>query len=168
MRIREKFFFLTMLLLVLSNFSDAKDDLFQQVSNKLAQDKEAFAQFKYLGQVHCLDKRFKLKEGTLFFTEEGSLFNHRYGFPRLINREKLIVIYQDFEKHHEATEKDLNPIEQCVRLYSEENLKQLYIDTVHNQENYNTINDTFIDEEDMQGQMNDYLRLGKIDAKRFL
>ncbi|ASK27245.1 hypothetical protein [Neisseria chenwenguii] len=84
----KKYFVVLLLLLIQPIY--AKQNLFNQVVNKFKSDEQALTQFRYLGQLHCLDNKFGLPEKYQLFNHEYlRLFNGLFALPRLITQEAL-------------------------------------------------------------------------------
>lgn len=96
---------LTLLFFIINNSNAA--NLLTQVKEKLSNDKLALEQFKYLGTLHCLDVRIKMKNNSLFTNEYIHLYNNLYPFPRLIKSNKLLDQYIIIEKNPPSRKKEL-------------------------------------------------------------
>ncbi|UOP04546.2 hypothetical protein [Conchiformibius kuhniae] len=147
----------------LSQTSQAKNTLpYKQVAMKIQEDKDAFGQFRYLGQAHCLDKQYHFVDNQIFQQSYIGLYNLMHPLPRLFDSKKLIAVYDDFEHKHAIRFEGFDVIEQCRQQYDLEAVRQVYIEAVSNHKNYYSP-----DEEDMEGHMVDYLKSGQLNVCRF-
>lgn len=150
---------------------------YREVSQKLQQDKVAFAQFQYLGTLNCLDKQFGVfkndygVEVSKFSQGYGSLFNHMNALPRLFGSGSLKSAFVKFEQQHysDYRQTSWNTINECSKVYSSNAARQLFVQFVSNPKNYILHDeDDGYDEQDLHDLMADYLRLGRIDVCRYI
>ena len=137
-----------------------ENDLFAKVVTKFKKDKESFGEFKYLGLCHCISSVLENEE-DLFFGEYIDYYNSCSALTRLLNKEVLKNTFAIYESKLKDLKNNTEKLNQCFLLYNQRKLKQCYIQTISNQNNY-------IEDEEIQLFMEDYLNLGRVDIYRFI
>lgn len=148
-----KNFFRIVILLFSSYLYSQDDKTFDLVIAKLKDDKKAYEQFVNLGKIYCEDVS---KKTDLFTDEYLKLFNSLYAFPRLIEKDILEKEYKNSQKNSKKNKCS------CFYLSKNKELKALYIKIIQDKTSYHDNQEYYL-EEDMQ----DYLKIGMIDANRF-
>lgn len=164
----KKYFLLFLLIYVQISYAD--DLILNRVQNKLLSDKQAFSQFKYLGELHCLDNKLGFSDSRLFSQEYINFFNGLFGLPRLITKEALENNFSNFEnENNKIIELYENKILFCHKLYSRESSHELYNKLILNQNSYykSTNEEYFTSADEFQQHMMDYLKFGRIDKRRY-
>ena len=136
----------------------AEKSLFIKVVTKFRDDTESFNEFKHLGLCHCISN---VLEEDLFLDEYIDYYNSCSALTRLLNKEILKNVFTTYEGKLKTLNNNADKLNLCFLLYNQRKLKQFYIQTISNQDNY-------INNEDFQSFMNDYLNLGHIDSQRFI
>ena len=137
-----------------------ENDLFAKVVAKFKKDKESFGEFKYLGLCHCISSVLENEE-DLFFAEYIDYYNSCSALTRLLNKEVLKNTFAIYESKLKDLKNNTEKLNQCFLLYNQRKLKQCYIQTISNRNNY-------IEDEEIQLFMGDYLNLGRVDIHRFI
>jgi len=137
-----------------------ENDLFVKVVTKFKKDKESFEEFKYLGLCHCINSVLENEE-DLFFGEYIDYYNRCSALTRLLNKEVLKNTFAIYESKLKDLKNNTEKLNQCFLLYNQRKLKQCYIQTISNRNNY-------IEDEEIQLFMEDYLNLGRVDIHRFI
>lgn len=170
----------SILLVVLPLSLQAQDLPYREVSQKFQQDKEAFAQFQYLGTLNCLETRFismhkdddRDAEMSKYSQAYDSLFMQLNALPALFSKGRLKNVFVKFEQQHYPKNEHTswNKINECSKVYSSNAARQLFVQFVNNPKNYNYTlydEDYGYDEQTLRAMMSDYLRLGEIDECRY-
>ena len=137
-----------------------ENDLFAKVVTKFKKDKESFGEFKYLGMCHCISSVLENEE-DLFLAEYIDYYNRCSALTRLLNKEVLKNTFAIYESKLKVLNNNAENLNQCFLLYNQRKLKQCYIQTISNQNNY-------IEDKEIQLFMEDYLNLGRVDIYRFI
>ena len=137
-----------------------ENDLFAKVVTKFKKDKESFGEFKYLGLCHCINSVLENEE-DLFFGEYIDYYNRCSALTRLLNKEVLKNTFAIYESKLKDLKNNTEKLNQCFLLYNQRKLKQCYIQTISDQNNY-------IEDKEVQLFMEDYLNLGRVDIYRFI
>lgn len=163
------------LLVCHASHAESLNKVHQQVIQKMKYDTQAFEEFKYLGQAHCVDVRAVAvqSQGDVFFQAHGSLFNRMYAFSRLMRFEKLKSHYHQYYQanHKNLSYQGFNMFDECKAMYSTVQAAEFYKKMVSDKTNYNSFDSdedgSYNDEADMKSQMLFYLKHGKFDACRY-
>jgi len=96
-----------------------------------------------------------------FFAEYIDYYNRCSALTRLLNKEVLKNTFAIYESKLKDLKNNTEKFNQCFLLYNQRKLKQCYIQTISNQNNY-------IEDKEIQLFMEDYLNLGRVDIYRFI
>lgn len=115
---------------------------------KFSKDKIAYEQFRYFGELQCIDHRLD-QDNNLLIYGYGAAYNSFYPFPRLINLESLKTTYNQYEalriKKLGAVCFRNNEIENCTKLYrNNSTLKKAYKELVLDKNSYNIETNQYI------------------------
>lgn len=164
----KKYFLFFLLFLLPISYADIS--VLYKVQNKFLSDKQAFEQFTYLGELHCVDKQLGFLDNRLFNQGYMNLFNGLFAFPRLIVKERLEQEFLEFEnKNLKNVKLYENKITKCRQLYRGKSSIGLYRKLILNTQNYYKATDEeyFTSPNEFEQHMIDYIKLGRIDRKRY-
>lgn len=152
--------------ILVSGFASAEsyDDTMNKIIKKLTNDLEVFKQFKTLGILHC--NQFFERDRNMYAYEKKyyTLYNEMYALPRLFPLDIISESFENFEKNNVNKEK-----KSCEESYDSLSLRNVYNDMINKKTSYyNKKNTEYFDENEMVENMQDYLKSGKINYKRFI
>ncbi|HHT7683867.1 hypothetical protein [Pasteurella multocida] len=169
--------FVLIILCLFSQTVFSNNKLFTEVQEKLKNDSIVFSQFQYLGELHCLDKYLRIENEGNFSNAYLELDLALSPITRLFTSEGLHNTYQNFGKSYPNIKRDNvksldfnNYIQICQNEFSKNKILNVYNQFIIDKNNYHKAGEsnTNWENEDIEQNMKDYLKFGKINYKRFL
>jgi len=126
---------------------------------KLSNDQKSYEQYAFYGFSNCLDESLHLKT---FDENYISTFNNLEPFPRLFEKEDILMSIKKFQDPYNLQLKNISKemkngyliVEKCTDIYNVKNmkLKTSYLELVKKIEEYKVENDS-----DLKNYLKDYL-----------
>lgn len=153
---------ITLLLFLFTPYFSYANTLFSSVSKKFEKDEFAYKQFQQLGIAHCLDMKNEKKEN--FKQEYIFLYNSLSPLARMIKEESFDITFSKLESGNPPLFK-----QSCTLAYSSKATRKKYNKLIYNKNSYFNENDEILfSKEELEQNMIDYLKKGKINKCRFL